>query len=147
MYSKTHEASLKSLCLCHIHPPAKEKVRFEPPSNTISHFKKGILWQTTRAPGGMLSDRNIGGNSHLPATDTQQEANHVGLLLLLDLFHVLEGTHLDGNRNISLWCSIFLFLDGCRAIRCIAAGITTKGARKNVPCRRGRSSIVVGCHS
>lgn len=57
----------------------------------------------------MLSDRNIGGNSHLPATDTQQEANHVGLLLLLDLFHVLEGTHLDENRNISLSCSIFFF--------------------------------------
>ena len=49
----------------------------------------------------MLSDRKLEGNSHLPATDTQQEANHVGLLLLLDLFHVLEGTHLDGNRNVS----------------------------------------------
>lgn len=36
----------------------------------------------------------IGENSYLPATDTEQEANHVGLLLLLEFFHVLEGTHL-----------------------------------------------------
>ena len=45
----------------------------------------------------MLNDRlgDEGRASHLPATDTQQEANHVGLLLLLNLFHVFEGTHLE----------------------------------------------------
>lgn len=37
--------------------------------------------------------------SHLPASDAQQEANHIGLLLLLDFFHVLEGTHLDGCKS------------------------------------------------
>ena len=41
------------------------------------------------------------GSSHLPATDTQQEANHIGLLLLLDLFDVLEGTHLDSTVSLS----------------------------------------------
>lgn len=46
----------------------------------------------------MLKDRGLGEKgrvSHLPATDTQQEANHIGLLLLLNLFHVFEGTHLE----------------------------------------------------
>lgn len=32
--------------------------------------------------------------SHLPASDAQQEAKHIGLLLLLKLFNVFEGTHL-----------------------------------------------------
>ena len=51
----------------------------------------------TRGPGRWLNYREIGcrGNSHLPATDTEQEANHIGLLLLLEFFHVLEGTHLQ----------------------------------------------------
>lgn len=44
----------------------------------------------------MLKNREIQrGESHLPASDAQQEADHVGLLLLLKLFHILEGTHLE----------------------------------------------------
>ena len=53
----------------------------------------------------MLNDRGLGEKgrvSHLPATDTQQEANHIGLLLLLNLFHVFEGTHLENIKNIQL---------------------------------------------
>jgi hypothetical protein len=45
----------------------------------------------------------VNGDSHLPATDTEQEANHVGLLLLLDLFHVLEGTHLESCQSQLIW--------------------------------------------
>jgi hypothetical protein len=33
--------------------------------------------------------------SYLPATNTQKEAQHIRLLLLLELFDVLEGTHLQ----------------------------------------------------
>lgn len=53
----------------------------------------------------MLNDRGLGEKgrvSHLPATDTQQEANHIRLLLLLNLFHVFEGTHLENIKNIQL---------------------------------------------
>jgi hypothetical protein len=34
--------------------------------------------------------------SYLPAADTQKEAHHIRLLLLLKLLDVLEGTHCDG---------------------------------------------------
>lgn len=56
-------------------------------------------------PGGMQkkghkNDKTGKSRSHLPATNAQQEANHVGLLLLLNLFHVFEGTHLD-EKSIS----------------------------------------------
>ena len=34
--------------------------------------------------------------SYLPAAHTQKEAQHIGLLLLLELFDVFEGTHLRG---------------------------------------------------
>lgn len=45
-----------------------------------------------------------GKNSYLPATDTEQEANHIGLLLLLEFFHVLEGTHLEREKEtVSNW--------------------------------------------
>lgn len=44
----------------------------------------------------MLGYRGFGGNlSHLPAANAKQEPNDIGLLLLLDLFDVLEGTHLS----------------------------------------------------
>jgi hypothetical protein len=33
--------------------------------------------------------------SYLPAAHTQKEAQHIGLLLLLELFDVFEGTHLE----------------------------------------------------
>ena len=33
--------------------------------------------------------------SYLPAAHTQKEAQHIGLLLLLELFDVFEGTHLQ----------------------------------------------------
>ena len=33
--------------------------------------------------------------SYLPASDSEKEAEDVGLFLLLQLFHVFEGTHLD----------------------------------------------------
>lgn len=39
--------------------------------------------------------------SHLPAANAEQEPNDIGLLLLLDLFDVLEGTHLDGEIEVS----------------------------------------------
>lgn len=32
--------------------------------------------------------------SYLPASHAQKEAQHIGLLLLLELFDVFEGTHL-----------------------------------------------------
>lgn len=44
----------------------------------------------------MLGNRGgVGVLSHLPAANAEQEPNNIGLLLLLDLFDVLEGTHLD----------------------------------------------------
>lgn len=64
--------------------------------------------------------------SHLPASDAQQEANHIGLLLLLDFFHVLEGTHLDG----------------CKSEKCTGGGDWMKREMVNVPCRLYE---VVGC--
>lgn len=71
----------------------------------------------------MLGNRGAWGFSHLPASDAQQEANHIGLLLLLDFFHVLEGTHLDGSM-----------LDEC------TGGMNWMLQKVNVPCRltRGR---------
>lgn len=33
--------------------------------------------------------------SYLPAAHSEQEAHHIGLLLLLELFDILEGTHRD----------------------------------------------------
>ena len=36
--------------------------------------------------------------SYLPAANAEQEPNNIGLLLLLDLFDVLEGTHLETER-------------------------------------------------
>lgn len=36
-----------------------------------------------------------GSSSHLPAADSQKEANHIRLLLLLKLLDVLKGTHLE----------------------------------------------------
>lgn len=44
----------------------------------------------------MLGNRGSGGVlSYLPAANAEQEPNDIGLLLLLDLFDVLEGTHLE----------------------------------------------------
>lgn len=49
-----------------------------------------------RALGGNVRQSRVGGLlSHLPAANAEQEPNNIGLLLLLDLFDVLEGTHLD----------------------------------------------------
>lgn len=49
-----------------------------------------------RALGGNVRQSRVRGFlSHLPAANAEQEPNNIGLLLLLDLFDVLEGTHLD----------------------------------------------------
>jgi hypothetical protein len=34
------------------------------------------------------------GSTYFPAADTEKEAHHIGLLLLLKLLDILEGTHL-----------------------------------------------------
>lgn len=38
--------------------------------------------------------------SYLPAADTEKEAQHIRLLLLLELFDVFEGTHLIDSLEI-----------------------------------------------
>ena len=106
----------------------------------------------------MLNDRGLGEKgrvSHLPATDTQQEANHIGLLLLLNLFHVFEGTHLESTK-IQLLALVFsLLLNSSRSWTRFFSSFTqnvvkinlsisnSTGVQHNVPCRRGRSSVVV----
>jgi hypothetical protein len=37
-------------------------------------------------------------NSYLPATNTEKEAEDIGLLLLLKLFDIFEGTHLSSRE-------------------------------------------------
>jgi hypothetical protein len=49
--------------------------------------EKNPIWKT---PGSLV---RLGGCfTHFPASDTEQEAQHVGLLALLELFYVFEGT-------------------------------------------------------
>lgn len=46
----------------------------------------------TRWATGAVDDVQL---SELPASDSQQESKDIGLLLLVKLFHVFEGTHLE----------------------------------------------------
>lgn len=151
MYSKTHRGSWNLSWLCHIHHPPAMRIKkilsvgrlfsSRPAKTPLSKqvYSYGIAYERKPPSGGeMLNHRHLGGNSHLPATDTQQEADHVGLLLLLDLFHVLEGTHLDGLEK-----SLVLWWIGCRCDCDGRDGIAGEIGGRNVPCRRGRSSIVV----
>lgn len=75
----------------------------------------------------MLGNRGSGVLSHLPAANAEQEPNDIGLLLLLDLFDVLEGTHLRQLRvseSIRLKASVgmadgrTLSVVGCRCRNC-----------------------------
>jgi hypothetical protein len=60
-----------------------------------------LVAETTGLVGTRRAGSTVDGVqlTELPATDAEQEANHIGLLLLLDLFDVLEGTHLDGEMK------------------------------------------------
>ena len=63
-------------------------------------------WYGSAKRGGLvlgtaLSLRVVAGCSHLPASNAQQEADHVRLLLLLKLLHVFKGTHLIANPGLS----------------------------------------------
>lgn len=77
----------------------------------------------------------VRGGSHLPAADTQQEADHVRLLLLLKLLDVLKGTHLKSRKR---QMSAFSAEIGARR------GIGLRVMACNSPCRfNGRLSLVV----
>lgn len=46
--------------------------------------------------------RNRVVSTYFPAANTQKEAHHIGLLLLLELFDILEGTHFDCGDGVRL---------------------------------------------
>lgn len=58
-----------------------------------SRFFLHVAMRRTKFVSGWISF-GVSEGSHLPAADTQQEADHVGLLLLLKLLNVLKSTHL-----------------------------------------------------
>lgn len=91
----------------------------------------------------MLGNRGRRDLSHLPASDAQQEANHIGLLLLLDFFHVLEGTHLDGYKSEKCTCGgdciekkMLTYLVGCTmsSVVVVAKVRGRKGLEAEVVC-------------
>jgi hypothetical protein len=100
VYSKTQDSVLGGGLLRATKSISAGPVDFG--SSLAIPLKRHSRWQRTRVSGGDVK-RIEGvrrGLSHLPASDAQQEANHVGLLLLLDLFHVLEGTHLEKGEPV-----------------------------------------------
>lgn len=50
--------------------------------------------QGTGTGSALCRSWNVG-SSYLPAAHAEQEAHHIGLLLLLELLEVLVGTHLQ----------------------------------------------------
>lgn len=129
MYSKTHEAK-KGLNCCATKKHHFRRRRFgsEPSSNTRD---PGISYGYAHERSAeMLGNRGSGGVlSYLPAANAEQEPNDIGLLLLLDLFDVLEGTHLEQLKVRTLAC-----------FRCVA--VVNSGGRGSIPCRLHE---VVGC--
>jgi hypothetical protein len=103
VYSKTHKNPNKGKDVPqHSSAGEKDEKSFSSrlgKKDALSATKKVSYGHQTSIRRDVLSNRFLGGNSHLPATDAEQEANHIGLLLLLDLFDVLEGTHLDGEMK------------------------------------------------
>lgn len=97
MYSKTHESPKGLHLLCHRekkHHFRRRRFGSEPSSNTRD---PGISYGYAHERSAeMLGNQGVGGVlSYLPAANAEQEPNDIGLLLLLDLFDVLEGTHLE----------------------------------------------------
>ena len=45
--------------------------------------------------------------SYLPAADTEKEAQNIGLLFLLKLLDILEGTHLEIERSARAYLGIW----------------------------------------
>lgn len=52
-----------------------------------------MLVRASSVSGGISGSKE--GSTYFPAADSGQEEQHIRLLLLLKLFDVLEGTHLD----------------------------------------------------
>lgn len=67
-------------------------------ADTASHDDETLLGLVTETVG-LVGSRGLGGSvddlavSVFPASDAEQEAHHIGLLLALELLNVLEGTH------------------------------------------------------
>lgn len=61
-------------------------------------------WKLLRRPHVF----GLGDSTYFPAANAQKEAHHIGLLLLLELFDILEGTHLDCDKQAEV--SRFCFL-------------------------------------